>query len=394
MKTFFRVIAVAMFLATGVSEAEVLLQPNTEVGLKPGGFVCEQTPDEITPTGGGTGLIQVKIECAASDAAAVVRMKLVSVSGMAFNEKEAFARHRLRVDIADNSDGVEPSLLPLEVTIPVFEYSFGLINSVVGAYDGVSSISIDFRILDSGMKPIARSNVVSATNGGIDAACIIGGVASFAGGPIGAAAGSVALLECGLAGGLKASGIMNEGVRLNTLVRAGQSYYIEVAAKVFVKKRLTLALAEASVNLGGISGILNNLPTVGWNDIILKLGADPQEYIAEIEDQIDELREDLDGHSHIFLTGRGTGHNNTEAETSSALLPLGELSDDMDGVPSAYDSCPGTPMGVDVDASGCGLDSFCSMHERARDCKRADWLDDESNNPWDCRWRRSSCEVR
>jgi len=393
MKTVFRVIAAAMFLVTGVSQAAVLLEPNIEVGLKPGGFACEKTPDEATSTGAGTGLIEVQIECAASNAGAVIRMKSVSVSDLAFNEKAAFARQRLRIDIADQSDGVEPSLLPMEVSIPVFEYSFQLINNVVGAFNGVSSISIDLRILDSNKESIAHKNIISATNGGISAACVVGGVAALAGGPVSAGAGAVALLDCGLAAGLKASGTMDEGVNLNTIVRAGESYYVEVAAQVFVKKRLTAASAEASVNQGGISGILENLPTVRWNDIILKLGADPQEYIAELEDQIEELREDLEGHSHIFLTGRGTGHNNTEAETSSALLPGDEPVDDMDGVASAFDLCPGTPMGTEVDASGCGLASFCSGQERARDCNQADWLGDESNRPRDCRWRGGSCEV-
>ena len=29
----------------------------------------------------------------------------------------------------------------------------------------------------------------------------------------------------------------------------------------------------------------------------------------------------IEGHTHIYLTGKGKGHNNTSAETSPALLP-------------------------------------------------------------------------
>ena len=35
----------------------------------------------------------------------------------------------------------------------------------------------------------------------------------------------------------------------------------------------------------------------------------------------EHLIELIEGHSHIYLTGRGKGHNNTDAETSPALLP-------------------------------------------------------------------------
>ena len=41
-----------------------------------------------------------------------------------------------------------------------------------------------------------------------------------------------------------------------------------------------------------------------------------------------------------------------------------------------------------------GIDAFCAAQARSRDCTNADWLDDESGNPNDCRWRGRSCEAR
>jgi hypothetical protein len=121
--------------------------------------------------------------------------------------------------------------------------------------------------------------------------------------------------------------------------------------------------------------------------------------IVDLDEKVEQLREDFDNHGHTYLTGKGTGHNNTEAETGAPLLPPGDPADDAgdvddaDGVASVDDLCPGTPEGAEVDASGCELAAFCSLQERVGICTKADWLGDESRNPRDCRWRRGACEV-
>ena len=106
-------------------------------------------------------------------------------------------------------------------------------------------------------------------------------------------------------------------------------------------------------------------------------------------DELEKLRE----HNHLYLTGKGRGHNNTEAETGAALFPDDPPIDDMDGIPSTDDACPATPEGFEVDAGGCALEEFCAIQERANDCTKADWQDDESTNPRDCRWRKGACEA-
>jgi len=45
------------------------------------------------------------------------------------------------------------------------------------------------------------------------------------------------------------------------------------------------------------------------------------ERIEMLESRVEQLESDLDGHSHIYLTGKGNGHNNTEASTGEAQLP-------------------------------------------------------------------------
>jgi len=41
--------------------------------------------------------------------------------------------------------------------------------------------------------------------------------------------------------------------------------------------------------------------------------------LQDIIDRLDELEGDFEGHTHTYLTGRGTGHNNTEAETGPEI---------------------------------------------------------------------------
>ena len=39
----------------------------------------------------------------------------------------------------------------------------------------------------------------------------------------------------------------------------------------------------------------------------------PGDSIEELREDLDDLRDDFDGHTHTYLTGKGKGHNNTEA---------------------------------------------------------------------------------
>jgi hypothetical protein len=178
----------------------------------------------------------------------------------------------------------------------------------------------------------------------------------------------------------------------------GHSYRVSLIIKA-------QAVGSPGDDAGALSDFVN---TASWSGLSVTAGEDPFALIAQLdlrvtqletdvddlEETVEGLREDFDNHSHTYLTGKGTGHNNTEAETGAPLLPPGEPVDDVDGVESGNDLCPGTPEGAEVDANGCELDAFCSLQERISVCSSADWQDDESRNPRDCRWRRGACEAR
>ena len=63
---------------------------------------------------------------------------------------------------------------------------------------------------------------------------------------------------------------------------------------------------------------------VKWNDLKVTVAADLVEEIENLKRRV----EALENHTHTYLTGRGEGHNNTEAETSKPILVVEEPSDD------------------------------------------------------------------
>jgi hypothetical protein len=198
-------------------------------------------------------------------------------------------------------------------------------------------------------------------------------------------------------GTIPVSGV--NAVAMSLPLSSGHSYRVSLIIEA-------QAVGSPGDAAGAISDFVN---TASWSGLSVTAGLDPFALIAkldarvseletdlgDLDETVEELREDFDNHSHTYLTGKGTGHNNSEAATGAPLLEEpGEPVDDNDGVDSGSDLCPGTPEGAEVDANGCELEAFCSLHERIAVCNSADWQDDESRTPRDCRWRRSACEVR
>ena len=82
-----------------------------------------------------------------------------------------------------------------------------------------------------------------------------------------------------------------------------------------------IGLPTATVTLDYLSG-----PNWGakWNDMKVTVGADLAEEIEKLKRRVDAL----ENHTHTYLTGRGEGHNNTEAETSKPILVVEDPSED------------------------------------------------------------------
>ncbi len=76
-----------------------------------------------------------------------------------------------------------------------------------------------------------------------------------------------------------------------------------------------------------------------WDEFVVSVSPDIIEEIALLKERVDSLeaevarlRYGLEHHTHTYLTGRGEGHNNTEAQTSIALVMEEEDISDSVGV--------------------------------------------------------------
>lgn len=127
-----------------------------------------------------------------------------------------------------------------------------------------------------------------------------------------------------------------ELVVLSPSLTRGHRYRVDLLVKLDATAE---PLGSASADL------LMNDGFVRWQNLTVAAGSDPFEAIAdlagrvdaledrtdELEGELDQLREDFDGHSHEYLTGRGNGHNNTLATTTTPDGDSGSPSVDMPG---------------------------------------------------------------
>lgn len=169
--------------------------------------------------------------------------------------------------------------------------------------------------------------------------------------------------------------------------------------------RISLIIAAeavgSAVELGGGSAQSAFINTASWMGLSVTAGQDPFGAIADLEDRVSdveddvawlipvvrqlvadldalealvdrianalrdlqqtvaELREDFDNHTHTYLTGKGVGHNNTEATTT---LP-------MDGASIQPVTTPGNSGNTNPNASSSessASEKSCSRKDRRR----------------------------
>jgi hypothetical protein len=121
---------------------------------------------------------------------------------------------------------------------------------------------------------------------------------------------------------------------LTAVVRTGRVYNVELVHRA---KLASTADSPAFLVFTNFSGTRLQVDTEAGDNrdiflgdrglfwtgsAVLTIGLDPEAVVADLQDQIrdleeevQQLRDDFEVHGHIYLTGRGVGHNNTEATT-------------------------------------------------------------------------------
>jgi hypothetical protein len=97
-------------------------------------------------------------------------------------------------------------------------------------------------------------------------------------------------------------------------LQRGHAYQVQVRAN---------GSAVGGAAAAAASDFLDSDGGIVVTDISVSAGLDPfaqseaqQEEIDQLREDLDTLRTDFDTHTHTYLTGRGVGHNNTEATTT------------------------------------------------------------------------------
>jgi len=354
--------------------AQEVLDSGARHDLVPSDFDCVA---DFTDPAPGTSAASADCENSSAEGVANVDVRTAVPGTFAAREVDARSAFEFTFRVASVVGATTESFVPIHVEVPINWAGF-LFNDALSAGFGSAEINMALKLVDRDdlNSTVEQKVFLTASHNGVQGCVTV---------PTSKIAAGVMVVKCALLTGNRFQG--GGSVSLSAVVEVGRTYGIVLEVEAGARKTASTTLAAQSAGSG-----LQNPRSLTWRRMTVEIGTDPAVVVMGLQEQIDELRSDLENHAHLYLTGRGTGHNNTQAETGAALLPMEQL-DDMDGVEGEDDLCPDTPSGVDVDASGCGLDGFCSLQERSRDCWSADWLDDESRNPRDCRWRRRVCQA-
>jgi hypothetical protein len=136
----------------------------------------------------------------------------------------------------------------------------------------------------------------------------------------------------------------DSGSKTNTIpvvLRRGNSY------RLHFKLTATLYITSPSIVISacdymdGLAGLGNG--RVELRNLYVKVGLDEKEtlqklaQIDSLESRIDTLEYRLENHYHTYLTGRGVGHNNTEASTTLSIF---EAYGNSGTTPPVFDAYP------------------------------------------------------
>jgi hypothetical protein len=259
-------------------------------------------------------IAEIATHCSTANGTADV--KIVATGVLRAGNFSATAAFLVNFKVRQAEEGeAHRTFVPIQVSLPL-QYAGRLRNDAV--IGGVADLQVFLRLRsfagEQGAVP-----VLTAHHSGVgDCLTIPTSKLEFAEAAVKCALGVQQLID-----------VKESSVSLFAVVETGRPYELELRMDAVIQKGAGLAEFLA-VRSGRCDGSKPNCfppdepgskPGLFWNAMFMTVGTDPAELTADLQHQIDELREGLRSHRHNYLTGRGQGHNDTTAVSSPAIIP-------------------------------------------------------------------------
>lgn len=252
-----------------------------------------------------------------------VRVEMFATSGVGVGPVDIKGIARIvvaQIRVVKAPGAADQSYLPVHITVPVFWN--GKMFNLTGIPAAQLSANMWLRLRESREDNPSFAGTLAAQtlfNGASH-----GGISNCLSVPTTKIAAAAMAIKCTAAAAAMTSG--GGGIELSSLIRTNKVYNVEVVIRGELFNRLVEVPGPAYVPemLDFKSPLVgDSWKGVRWNrGARIVVGTDPSVVdgdlaaeIAELRDLLGQLRDDFEGHYHTYRTGRGRGHNNTEART-------------------------------------------------------------------------------
>ncbi len=290
-----------------VGAQEMLMSGQRHI-IKPAQTVC--LTSEVINSTFPAPTPKAEADCdTANGEASVLAEDLASLLAIEVIAASAF-QYGFWIELPDGA--AEPSFVPIHVDLSV-NWEGALLNGHL-SFEAIADLEIYLQLRqDPDLFPggsrgvvLVRESILGATHRGLDGCVNIKVLAS---------------VSCALT--VVSESLTGSGqVTLDAVVEVGRTYSLELVIRASTDSSVQITgLIPHPVRSRGGSGVISPVPGLKWDTMTLTIGTDPAAIVADLQEQIDQLREDLENHTHNYLTGPGVGHNNTLAISSPAIIP-------------------------------------------------------------------------
>lgn len=256
-------------------------------------------------------------------------------------------------EVPEPATATAASYVPFHAVVPV-SWSGQFFNMTVGFSHATANVNMYLRLREGSAADanvagtlISQNRFQGASHGGLNQCLTV---------PTDYVSAAEALVGCALAVTYKDAGAAR--TELSAVIRTGQVYNLELVIRgdlvsPFVNDPYDAYIPERIAFDEG-HGLTWSEPAT------LRIGTDPERTVEGLRQEVDELRallaqlrSDFDGHYHVYLTGRGEGHNNVEALTPPPRLAPGSgvTSTTAEPLTSTGPAGPAQPDGTPQPAS-------------------------------------------